>query len=185
MEGYIVREVGARYLARLQGFDEIMPKNVFAKIKTPHYGVQVGSLRDYLDGGNAVENGSSEGLSQIKNSPAAMNDVRQIILFNHLAQNYDMSPGNWLAYPTNDGIRCGSIDHALTGGTFSTVNTVISAFPEFRVINLTEEEKLHSQQFISNREVNTKILRKFYPESSVNTFFDVAQKLLDKGKLEF
>lgn len=180
MDGHIIREVGARYLSKMLSMEEVMPETVFVKVKTPDYGVQIGSIQKMIPDGKSVSEDPSL-VDKIKASPTATEELRQVILFNYIANNIDTGIGNWLV---GSDMRLQSIDHALTGAGGVMLKGVAEKFPELQTIELNEPEKQKILAFLKDKKKNTKILEQFYPPSAVNRIFQTAEDLIAAGSFE-
>lgn len=184
--GDIAREIGARQLAKMLGMEKVVPKTMFAKVKTPDYGERVGSLQEFVeDAQHIMDNKKLNGelLAKVKSSPAAMQDLRQIVLFNHIARNNDTGLNNWLVKTENGKVTgCVSIDHATTGLTPS-VTAIADQIPELATIELTDAEKQSFRKFLARQDRYSETLKQFYPETSTKEFFKGVEALLKEGAL--
>lgn len=185
--GDISREIGARQLAKMLGLEGVVPKTMFVKVNTPDYGIKVGSLQEFVENTQHIMDNkqlNTELLAQVKSSPAAMQDLRQIVLFNHIARNDDTGLNNWLIKTQNGkATGCVSIDHATTGLTPS-VGAIVDQFPEFATIELTPEERQSFRKFLANQDHFGEILKQYYPKSSVGEFFKGVEAILKEGVLK-
>ncbi len=183
MDGHIIRETGARYLSKMLSMQDVMPETIFVKVKTPDYGVQTGSIQKIIKDGKQVNSDPSLA-EKVKNSDRAMKDLRQVIMFNYIANNIDTGIGNWLIYQDDEDCKVKSIDHALTGAGGAMLKGVSEIFPELQTIEITDIEKNQIANFLKAKDKNKKILEQFYPPESVNRIIQTAQKIIETGRIE-
>lgn len=183
MDGDICREVGARYLAKMTGFDDVVPETMWVKINTPDYGERVGSLQKMVPNGKCVMDDHSR-IKKVKESSQAMKDLRGVTLFNYIANNIDTGLGNWLVSLTEEGTRVRSIDHGLTGAHGAMLKGIPETFPELKTIKLNDQERSGLQAFVDNKSRYQPVLERFYTPQAVERIYATVEKLLDKDSVK-